>query len=474
MSKVSPVKAYSPTETVFSLIEISSLDTLYRDLYLQRARQMLEPILSFASYMHIKESVASVGLIERQLRAAVQRGDWERTTELTARLRAIQKSAEKREVVDLGEAVYDKLADIPLDPFAPGFYAFFGGTAERLTELKKQAIGVLSALAVVDQPYREFYLRRRMDFEGLRIEVETEQKAEASSTVDLHQVALNAVDSGDLAQLDNVLRQLKEKSETKETAKEVDLKLAETTDLGEDLLYTFSEETLDAVAKYGLAPARTRSRRQFAYLLPYGWQPSFLQRESKQWAKDQMSHLTHPFASADSQREAIELYLFNPFINSGGTRFQVCMVVEDLLIEDFPEPEPRAHMPRSALMDELDLTNRWELSRIDIENALHLNGPRIVKEKLHLDPEVFRLVAVPPDIYTNLGPDLGWGQQEMWTHFDGYWIQEGGKLQALGGGDKRFGGTHDVVGFSPNYTSDKVLARFAVVQRKRMMSWHRR
>ena len=326
MSKASPVKTHSPTETVFSLIEISSLDTLYRDLYLERARQLMGPILSFSSYMHIKESVASLGLIERQLRAAVQRGDWERTTELTARIRAIQKSAERLDVIDLGEAVYDKLSDIPIDPFAPGFFAFFGGTTDRLTELKKRSIGVLSALAVVDPTHREFYLRRRTDFEGLKIEVETEQKAESSSTVDLHQDALNAVDSGDLAQLDRVLKQLKEKSEVKETAKEATVQLADTTDLGDDLLYTFSDQTLEAAAKYGLAPARTKSRRQLAYLMPYGWQPSFLQRESKQWAKDQLSHLTHPFESADSQREAIELYLFNPFINSGGTRFQLSPV----------------------------------------------------------------------------------------------------------------------------------------------------
>ena len=84
------------------------------------------------------------------------------------------------------------------------------------------------------------------------------------------------------------------------------------------------------------------------------------------------------------------------------------------------------------------------------------------------------LVAIPPDIYTHLAPERGWGQKEMWTHFDGYWIHEGGKLQALAGGDKRFGGTHDVVGFSPSYTSDKILARFAVMQRKRMLSWHQR
>ena len=62
----------------------------------------------------------------------------------------------------------------------------------------------------------------------------------------------------------------------------------------------------------------------------------------------------------------------------------------------------------------------------------------------------------------------------MWTHFDGYWVREGGNLQALAGGDVRFGGSHDVIGFHPSYHSDKLLARFAVVQRKRMMTWHRK
>jgi hypothetical protein len=171
--------------------------------------------------------------------------------------------------------------------------------------------------------------------------------------------------------------------------------------------------------------------------------------------------------------EAIELYLFNPFINSGGTRYQVCMVAEDLLIEDFNEPKPKTELPRTELLTELGLKSRWGLTRIDIENALLMNGPRILRERLQLEPEAFRLVAIPPDVYTVLGADRGWGQQEMWTHFDGYWVREGGELQALAGGDKRFGGTHDVVSFSPDYTSDKVLARFAVVQRKRMKSWQK-
>jgi hypothetical protein len=62
----------------------------------------------------------------------------------------------------------------------------------------------------------------------------------------------------------------------------------------------------------------------------------------------------------------------------------------------------------------------------------------------------------------------------MWTHFDGYRLLEGGKVQALVGGDKRFGGTSDVVSLNRSYSKDSMIVRFAVVQRKRMMSWHKK
>jgi hypothetical protein len=474
MAKTSSVTQYSPSQIASSLVAISSLDTLYRDVYLERARGIMRTFLSYDSYNYIKESIASLGLVERQLRAAVQRGDWERTAELTERVKNIKKSAEKGESLELAEEVYDKLGEIPIDPFAPGFYAFYGASAETLKEWRDRALNNLSTLATVDPTAREFYARRRADFENLRVSVQEEKKKESVSSVDLHQEALRAVDSGDLGLLDDLLKKLKEKPEAKDgNGESAEVKLSESADLGEDLLFSFSEDTMAAAGRMGLTPARTESRRQFAYLLPFGWQPSFLEGESKRWAKDQMSRLTHPFETSDRAKEAIELYLFNPFINSGGTRYKVCLVAEDLLVEDFPEPAPKTELPQTELLSELGLKSRWGLTRIDIENALLMHGPRVLKEKLGLDVETFRIVAVPPDIYSILGPKFGWGTQEMWTHFDGYWVHQGGKLQALAGGDARFGGTHDVVSFSPTYTSEKIFARFAVVQRKRMMSWQK-
>lgn len=473
MSKPGSVQQPVTTRVINNLVQIGELDPLFRDLYLERARGLMTSIMSFDGYQNTRESIASLELVERQLRAAVQRGDWDRVTALTERVRIIKQSAEQTGSMELAEAVYDKLASVPIDPFAPGYYAFYGGSAETLNEWRRRAVDILRSLEQTDPTQNSFYSRRHSDFQSLKVSVQAEEKkTETVSEVDLRREAMNALEAGDLSQLDGVVKKLKEQPKEKEAANGVaHTPIGESAELGEDLFYSFSESTLTAARQFGLAPARTKSRRHFAYLNPYSWHPSFLKGEGKKWAIEQVSHLTHPAETTDHAREAIELYLFNPFINSGGTRYTVCLVAEDLLIEDFDEPKPKTEMPRTLLLSELGLKSRWGLTRIDLENALMMNGPRILREKLQLDPEAFRLVAVPPDVYTVLGPERGWGQQEMWTHFDGYWVREGGELQALAGGDTRFGGTHDVVSFSPDYTSDKILARFAVVQRKRMKSW---
>ena len=55
------------------------------------------------------------------------------------------------------------------------------------------------------------------------------------------------------------------------------------------------------------------------------------------------------------------------------------------------------------------------------------------------------------------------------------WIRElsadPGRLRALAGGDVRYGGLYDLLGISRDYDSDRVMARFAVVRRERMVAW---
>src|SRR5687767_4963928 len=105
MSNATSVQNESVSQTVLRLVSLGDLDTLYRDLYLQRARELMETILSKAAFTNIKNNVASLEMVERQLKAAIERGDWERTAALTERVRSIRASTGRKEAIELGEAV---------------------------------------------------------------------------------------------------------------------------------------------------------------------------------------------------------------------------------------------------------------------------------------------------------------------------------------------------------------------------------
>jgi len=71
MSKKTAAKPANVSQTIFHLMEISKLDTLYRDLYFQRAQELLDTLLPCSTYEGIKQKMASIDSVERQLRAAV-------------------------------------------------------------------------------------------------------------------------------------------------------------------------------------------------------------------------------------------------------------------------------------------------------------------------------------------------------------------------------------------------------------------
>lgn len=138
-----------------------------------------------------------------------------------------------------------------------------------------------------------------------------------------------------------------------------------------------------------------------------------------------------------------------------------------MLVEDFDESGSGTALPVSALLSALGLEDRRGLSRIRLEKVLLDRGNDIIRD-IGLDPRMFRLVCIPPDVYGRVGHQKGWGRQQLWTHFDGYMVMQNRKLSALAGGDVRFGGLFDLVGISRDYDSDRIIARFAVVQRRRL------
>jgi hypothetical protein len=206
-----------------------------------------------------------------------------------------------------------------------------------------------------------------------------------------------------------------------------------------------------------------------ASLLRYAWTPL-----SDDLGDRAAARLPLPSGAPAGLAEGLEMFVIHPLVNSGGARYLPSLVAEDVLVEDFPDPADGETPPASQLLESLGLRRRRGLPRIAIEQALLTHGVRILEEELGLDPRRFRLVCIPPDVYVRVGQAEGWGQQPYWTHFDGYLIRTvAGRvtLQALAGGDVRYGGLYELLGVGRDYDSERLLARFAVVQRARMAAW---
>ena len=241
-----------------------------------------------------------------------------------------------------------------------------------------------------------------------------------------------------------------------------------------DFDYTFPEKVLGRAQRLGLAAERTVSRyREYAHLASFVWRPTFAELEGEEGRALRLSSLPLSAEMPEALRTRIEMFVLHPLINSAGVRFLPPLVGEDVLVEGFEEPPAGSDMPGSGLLDALGLKRRNSLTRLQIEEVLAERGCTVVREELGLDPCTFRLVLIPPDLHLMIGIKRGWGTQEIWTHFDGYMLTADGKMHALAGGDVRFGGIYDMVGLSRNYEADRIIARFAVVQRRRMARWQR-
>ena len=67
------------------LTEAAKADTLYRDLYLQRAAERLSALLSNTEYEQLRGQDATIENLLAQTRWAVDWQDWTQVQELTAR-----------------------------------------------------------------------------------------------------------------------------------------------------------------------------------------------------------------------------------------------------------------------------------------------------------------------------------------------------------------------------------------------------
>lgn len=452
------------------LVEAALVDTVYGDLYLQRARDFLEPALSEAEFASLQRLETEALNLPNRISVAMKQANWIEVKELSSRMSSLKRTLEEKENLrKLGEKIY-KPGEPSLDPFSPGLQGLArGGDPQALL---KQLSAKLEQLQRADPEWQGFYAARRSAMAAVKRYSSEAPKEEDLSGSQLENKVFKALESGDFAQLEKLAARMEREEGGTERASGPSWSFVGKTSV---LTFQFPPEVVNRARGLGLSPMRmgadsrallNLSPEELAPLYRHLWYPTFTD-EISQGAGLLKKEIPLPADTSAAFREFVELFALHPFINSGGARFVPFLAEEDVLVEDFDEPGPGTALPVSALLSALGLEDRRGLSRILLEKVLLDHGNTIIRD-IGLDPRMFRLVCIPPDVYGRVGHQKGWGRQQLWTHFDGYMVMQNRKLSALAGGDVRFGGLFDLVGISREYDSDKIIARFAVVQRRRL------
>lgn len=456
-----------------ALIEAGNIDTVYRDVYLDHARTVLAPVLSLEEFHRLEQERAALAELPLTIARALDSENWSLVKQLSERAQTLKHAIDdKAALLQTARSIYD-VRDVGLDPFSPGLEPFARIAKRDLPTLRTRMLETLETLERADVAWKDFYAGRRRAFQTrpqTDAEVETDAASSPAAAVESARQALKAGDMKRLVGLADALIATGTPSASV-VSHAANVRAARIEDAPRQELQpvAYSSETLARARHLGLTPRHLEPRMELASLRRYAWTPS-----SDEHGHSAAAQVPLPSGSPEGLRDGVAMFAIHPLVNSGGARYLPSLVAEDVLVEDFPDPGDGQTPAASELVKSLGLPGRRGLPRIAIEQALLMHGARILEKELRLDPRVYRLVCIPPDVYVRVGEAEGWGRQPFWTHFDGYLIRTVSgqvRLQALAGGDVRYGGLYELLAVGREYDSDRLLARFAVVQRARMVAW---
>jgi hypothetical protein len=478
MTTASPTSAgqNSLLATITRLVVAADGDTLYRDVYLRRAAELLAPIVSEVQYEAALTTREQLNTLLVQARAAVARQDWVQVREVGTRAAELRRSLDgEQAALAAADAVYAAPPVLP-DPLSPGVPL----ASPRWTspaQARQEVSAVLAELARGDATAGELYTARKRAIDALVIPGASTDAQAGPSNATVEQQALQALERGDVAAVRALAdAMLGRPSDAARAAPEgtqaAHGRLIVPAALGEPLPESCVARArtlgLEAVETTPLSSDLAGSLTEFIEQYALGASPAVHNRAKV----DGVARLTAAAAKialppevAAIFADTFALFALHVFINSAGIRYvPIPAERESLLIESRAEGDDAA----TPLLRELQLDRRHGIARNDVEARLLAHGPRVLVDHLGLDPHVFRLVCIPPDLYMRLGRERGWGGREEWTHFDGYQLVAGGRVRALVGGNARYGGLFDLCSVSRDDARDNTVVRFAVIRRERL------
>ena len=256
-----------PISLVAGLVEAGSIDTVYRDLYLARARSLLSPVMSLDDFHHGEQRQKGLAELPVALARALEKGDWPQVKELSLRTDALKKVVgDEATRFETARGVY-AVTDVTLDPFCQSLQSFTRVADKDLPALQTRIVDRLSTLESSDVPWKDFYAGRRTAFQT-RAPIGADPVsggAAVTSAESVRQAAAEALKSGDMKRL----------------AELADLMPTVTSAAGESapgsttqtrqqasqaLVASWSSDTLARARQLGLAPRHLEPRADLAAL----------------------------------------------------------------------------------------------------------------------------------------------------------------------------------------------------------------
>ena len=461
--------------TINRLVVAADGDTLYRDIYLRRAAELLAPLVTEAQYeaaLTIREQLHTV---LAQARAAIARQDWNTVREVGTRAEELRRSLNAGQAaLAVADAVYAAPA-VVLDPLSPGI-PISSPRWQNPAQARQQLGALLAELARDDAAMGDLYSVRERAVGELSVAGPIATPAGGASAGDLQQQALQALERGDLAALQALTDGMVgpatgAERPTTDRAPTARARLIVPGELGEPLpegcLARANALGLEPVETPALSPELHREITEFLEQYALFASPAAYDRATHGVAQLAVAaeKVAVPTDVAAMFAETFAQFALHVFVNSAGIRYVPIPVEREVLLV---EPHAEGDETVTPLLRELRLDRRQGIARDDIEAHLRADGARVLADLLGLDPRAFRLVCLPPDLYMRLGRERGWGGREEWTHFDGYQLIAGGRLRALVGGNARYGGLFDLCSISRDDARHNTVVRFAVVRRARL------
>ena len=149
-----------------ALIDAGNIDTVYRDVYLDRARTLLAPVLSLEEFHRLEQQRAALAELPATIAHALETANWSLVKELSQRAQTLKRPIDdKAAPLQTARSVYD-VRDVRLDPFSPGLQSFTRIPARELATLRTRALELLGTLERADGAWNDFYAARRRAFQA--------------------------------------------------------------------------------------------------------------------------------------------------------------------------------------------------------------------------------------------------------------------------------------------------------------------